>query len=104
MLLIGVVGQTEMAMFLADPGGARWKDKKFERKLKQRLGTSYTSYLEIITQLMKTAEQFKERLRLNSSGKVPFSCRTVFPFNSDANLLLRHNSMIRTPSKSTTNV
>jgi hypothetical protein len=72
MLLIGVVGQNEMAIFLADPGGAKWKEKSFERNLKKRLGTSYTSYLEIINQLMATTDRFKERLRLDSSGRVEF--------------------------------
>jgi hypothetical protein len=59
-----------MAIFLADPGGERWKDEHFDRKLKNRLGNSFTSYLETITQLMTISNLFKERLKLNSSGKV----------------------------------
>jgi len=102
MLLIGVVGQTEMAIILADPGGAQWKDKRFERNLKKRLGTSYTSYLEIINQLMKIADQLKERLKLDSYGKVKSSSRTVFWVNLVANLSSRLSSTIRTVLKNIT--
>jgi hypothetical protein len=102
MLLIGVVGQTEMAIFLADPGGTQWKDKRFERNLKKRLGTSYTSYLEIITQLLRIADQFKERLKLNSYGKVTSPSQTVFSISLSANLSSRLNLTIRTVSKNIT--
>jgi hypothetical protein len=77
MLLIGVVGQAEMAAFLADPKGARWKEAHFDRKLQKRLDTSYESYFETINQLMMTIERFKERLRLDSSGKVSYGLFAV---------------------------
>ena len=70
MLLIGVVEQKDMAVFLADPGGECWKEHKFDRKLQKRLGSSYASYLETINLLMVTAERFKERLKLDKTGKV----------------------------------
>lgn len=70
MLLIGVVSRKEMTKFLADPGGVRWKEAKFDKKLRQRLGTSYDSYMESITHLMMIADKFKERLKFNSAGKV----------------------------------
>jgi hypothetical protein len=70
MLLIGVIDQKEMAIFLANPSGARWKEKRFDRNLRTRLGGSYMSYVETINQLKVTADQFKERLRLDSAGKV----------------------------------
>jgi hypothetical protein len=70
MLLIGVVEQGEMALFLADPQGARWQDPKFNRKMKTRLGTSFDSYFETVQHLMATTERFKERLKLDPSGQV----------------------------------
>lgn len=70
MLLIGVVKQKDMAEFLVDPCGERWKEEIYDRKLKQRLGTTYESYIETITQLYSTANAFKQRLKLDASGKV----------------------------------
>lgn len=69
-LLIGVVEQKDMAVFLAEPGGARWKDEKFDRKLKKRLGASYVSYLEVVEHLKSITESFMGRLKLNSAGQV----------------------------------
>jgi hypothetical protein len=69
MLLIGVVEHKNMAVFLADPGGERWRERKFDHKLQKRLGSSYASYLEIINLMMTTAEKFKERLKLNKAGQ-----------------------------------
>lgn len=70
MLLIGVVPPEEMVVFLADPKGSRWKDPRFDRKLRKRLDTSYEAYLETIGQLIATTNRFSERLRLDPSGKV----------------------------------
>ncbi|KAJ4369654.1 hypothetical protein N0V83_005416 [Neocucurbitaria cava] len=78
MLLIGVVSRKEMTEFLADPGGVRWKEAKFDKKLRQRLDTSYDSYMESITHLMRMANKFKERLKLNSAGKPQFSDQSAF--------------------------
>lgn len=70
MLLVGVVSQKDMTEFLADPGGPRWKEAKFDRKLRSRLGASYDSYMKSIEHLVIIAERFKERLKLDSNGKV----------------------------------
>jgi hypothetical protein len=70
MLLVGVVPPEEMVVFLADPKGLRWKDPKFDRKLRKRLDTSYETYLETISQLIATTNRFSDRLRLDPSGKV----------------------------------
>jgi hypothetical protein len=70
MLLIGVVEQGEMALFLADPQGARWRDPKFDRTMKKRLGTSFDSYFETVKQMEATTERLKERLKLDLSGQV----------------------------------
>ncbi|KAF2176892.1 hypothetical protein K469DRAFT_605562 [Zopfia rhizophila CBS 207.26] len=78
MLLIGVVKQKDMAEFLVDPCGVRWKEEKFDRKLKQRLGTTYESYIETITQLHSTAKAFKQRLNLDASGKPQFTEERAF--------------------------
>jgi hypothetical protein len=70
LLLVGVVKQRDMAAFLEDPRGDRWKEAEFDQGLKQRLGTSYDCYMETIDELRKTTEIFKQRLKLNSLGKV----------------------------------
>ncbi|KAH8690916.1 hypothetical protein BGW36DRAFT_364465 [Talaromyces proteolyticus] len=78
MLLIGVVKQKEMEEFLADPCGEHWKEKKFDLKLQQRLGTSYESYVDTITQLNSTTDVFKQRLKLDAFGKPQFTAETAF--------------------------
>lgn len=70
MLLIGVVKQKEMEDFLKYPYGDRWKDERFERKLKTRLGPTYESYTDTITQMRIVTDMFKQRLKLDLSGKV----------------------------------
>ena len=70
LLLVGIVTQKNMAGFLADPCGDRWKEEKFHLKLKQRLGTSYDSYMAAINELSRTADVFKDKLKLDASGKV----------------------------------
>jgi hypothetical protein len=70
MLLIGVVRQKDMSEFLTDPCGHRWKDENFERKLKERLGATYDSYIDTITSMNTTSEAFKQRLKLAPDGKV----------------------------------
>ena len=70
-LLIGIVPSRDMAHFLASPcGDDRWKEKKFEKKLMERLGRSYESYMITITQMNRTVATFWEKLKLDSSGKV----------------------------------
>lgn len=70
MLLTGVVRKQDMAEFLACPCGEKWKEVKFEKKLKERLGSTYESYMDTIGQMNDTAENFKQRLKLGASGKV----------------------------------
>ena len=69
-LLLGVVDAKNVEEFLANPGGELWKTSSFKRKLKKRLGTSYDPYFSTILKLRTTAETFKERLKLGSSGQV----------------------------------
>ncbi|KAF1844870.1 uncharacterized protein K460DRAFT_376448 [Cucurbitaria berberidis CBS 394.84] len=78
MLLVGVVSQKDMTEFLADPGGGRWTEAKFDRKLRSRLGASYDSYMESITHMIMTADKFKEKLKLDGAGKPQFSEQTSF--------------------------
>jgi hypothetical protein len=70
ILLHGVVQQKEIAIFLANPGGDRWKDPDFDLRLRKRLGSSYGSYLESINHLVNITERYKVKLKLSSSGKV----------------------------------
>jgi hypothetical protein len=72
LLLIGTVKPKDMAEFLSNPLGIRWKEEKFDRKLKQRLGTSYEPYMNTMNDLIETVEMFKRRLKLDPASKVSF--------------------------------
>jgi hypothetical protein len=78
ILLFGVVSQKDMAEFLKDPGGNRWKEQKFDQDLQRRLGASYGTYMETVQQMIKTADKFKEKLKLDQSGKPQFNQLTSF--------------------------
>lgn len=70
LLLVGIVRPKDMDDFLANPSGDRWRDEKFDTKLKQRLGHSYDSYMTTMEDLNKISSVFKQRLKLNVAGKV----------------------------------
>lgn len=70
LLLVGIVKPKDMADFLANPRGNRWKDKNFDEKLKLRLGTTYDAYMATIDELNKTTDSFKQRLKLDAAGRV----------------------------------
>ncbi|KAF1961193.1 hypothetical protein CC80DRAFT_232468 [Byssothecium circinans] len=78
LLLDGTVKPKDMAEFLSDPRGSRWKDEKFDRKLKQRLGASYEPYMETMDDLKQTVEKFKQRLKLDPTGKPCFTDEYAF--------------------------
>ncbi|UPX18480.1 uncharacterized protein EKO05_0008779 [Ascochyta rabiei] len=80
-LVLGVVDARDVAEFLADPGGELWAKVSFERKLRKRLGASYSPYLDTILRLRAAVEKFKERLRLGSSGQPQFSDENTFKEN-----------------------
>lgn len=69
-LLIGIVDAKNVAEFLANPGGDLWKATSFERKLERRLGTSHESYLSTIARIQRTAESFRQKLKLSDFGQV----------------------------------
>lgn len=69
-LLLGVVDAKDVMAFLADPGGKLWRTSSFERRLKQRLSTSYDPYLATVVRLQDAADAFKEKLKLDYAGQV----------------------------------
>ncbi|KAF9701009.1 hypothetical protein EKO04_000314 [Ascochyta lentis] len=80
-LVLGIVEAKNVTKFLADPGGELWMEVSFERKLKKRLGASYDSYLDTVLRLRIAVENFKERLKLDSSGEPQFSDENAFKEN-----------------------
>jgi uncharacterized protein YciU (UPF0263 family) len=70
-LLIGVVQEKNMEAFLNDPRGERWKEPKFEKKLKDRLGPAYDIYIGTINQMKEITDIFLSKLELDDSGKAP---------------------------------
>lgn len=69
-LLIGVVQEKNMEAFLNDPRGEKWKEPKFEKKLKDRLGPTYDSYIGTINEMKEITNTFLTKLELDESGKV----------------------------------
>jgi hypothetical protein len=70
MLLEGLVHAHKMTLLLKDPGGNLWKDPFIERKLKNRLQSSYVGYLQTVDDMELAVEEFKARLKLGPDGKV----------------------------------
>jgi hypothetical protein len=46
------------------------KDAKFDRRLQKRLGNSYDTYMAMIEELNRSAEAFRQKLKLDASWKV----------------------------------
>lgn len=70
MLLTGILSPKSIAEFLTNPADDRWKEEKFNRMLKQRLGSNYDVYMETTSRLYDTISELSQRLRLDTSGKV----------------------------------
>jgi hypothetical protein len=69
-LLEGIVPAQRMALLLDNPGGNLWKDQAIEKKLKNRLQSSYSGYLQTVNDMEDTVNEFKRRLKLGPDGKV----------------------------------
>ncbi|KAF2121309.1 hypothetical protein BDV96DRAFT_627668 [Lophiotrema nucula] len=78
LLLFGLVKPTTLKEMLNEPGGERWKDEDFERKLKERLGEGYEAYINTVNQMNETSNVFRQRLKLGVSGKPQFTEEKAF--------------------------
>ncbi|CAI6288377.1 unnamed protein product [Periconia digitata] len=78
ILLVGVVKNKDMPEFLSDPCGKRWKDDKFDQKLKQRLGASHDPFMRTLGDLVQTIEKFKQMLKLDPGGNPRFNDKNSF--------------------------
>jgi hypothetical protein len=72
-LLSGIVPDATLATLLDFPGGPGWQDPDIERKLHSRLRTSFTSYLNTVTDMNDIMEILKSKLELDPNGKVSFA-------------------------------
>jgi hypothetical protein len=70
IMFTGVLKHNELVEFFADPCAERWRDEKYNRMLKEHLGTNYEPYMEMITHILDTINAFMKRLKLDPSGKV----------------------------------
>jgi hypothetical protein len=52
----------EVATLIADPGGQRWADKAFKKRLECRLHESYQSYQNTITEMNEIVKELKKEL------------------------------------------
>lgn len=70
-LLSGIVhSDDELQLMLSDPGGALWKQSNHERRLRERLDRSYTSYLKTIQRLVEALQNMCSRLGVDTVGGV----------------------------------
>jgi hypothetical protein len=68
-LLSGIVPDATLAALLDFPGGPGWQDSEIERKLRSRLRTSFTSYLNTVTDMNDVMEILMSKLELDPNGK-----------------------------------
>jgi hypothetical protein len=73
-LLEGLVPASRMAALLKEPGGELWKDASIERRLRNRLQSSYSGYLQTVDDMELVMDEFKSRLKLSPDGKVRHGC------------------------------
>jgi len=70
-LLDGVVStDDELWELIADPGGHLWRKAEYERRLSERLGSSYDIYFRKVKAMLNDLEQLKHKLGLFASRKV----------------------------------
>lgn len=69
-ILSGCVTEKLLALMLEKPGGEAWKNEETARALQRRLQESFVVFIETITSMHRALEDFRERLKLGSDGKV----------------------------------
>jgi hypothetical protein len=69
-VLDGLISARQLEDLLNDPSSELWKDKRLNEKLEDRLGRSYSVYLETVVRMLDTIQQFNERLDIDEHGKV----------------------------------
>jgi hypothetical protein len=65
LLLIGIVGFGEASSLLQEPGSKKWRDAKFERKLKGLLGESYSAWHMSMDDINSAVEDIRTSLRIS---------------------------------------
>ena len=60
----------ELGPMLADPGGALWKQPKYDRRLRELLDRSYSSYLNTIQKLFEALQSMRSRLGVDTAESV----------------------------------
>ena len=79
-LLSGLVPASHVEELIEDPKNSKWKDGALEKKLQQRLGRSYASYLacvEDMDSVTKRLEEFLEIAPLQSSSHVSMNAKSI---------------------------
>lgn len=79
-LLVGIVdSKDEMSKLMEDPGGAAWRQPKYDARLRQRLDRSYGSYMQILEKMRDASLDLRSKLGLDASGKVSKRLRHLCP-------------------------
>jgi hypothetical protein len=76
-LLSGIVDGADFELLLSEPGGKSWRRTDILTSLQQRLGGSFNVYLEAVLDMKEVLDEFREKLELDSSGKVRKSNTTI---------------------------
>lgn len=67
----------ELEALIAEPGGARWKDRDLDKRLRGFLGSSYMDYKESVDDMVEAKKELEILLRLDSNGKVNISSQII---------------------------
>ena len=79
-LLCGsVMSDVELAILLEHPGGKIWQKEDLASDLRKRLQDSYPVYMESVRDMENLLESLKERMGLDSNGKVCIACSSSLP-------------------------
>lgn len=72
-LLENLTTPDELEALIAEPGGSSWKNHNLNKSLQMFLGSSYTSYIDSVEDLVKAKRELEIELGLDSNGKVNLS-------------------------------
>jgi hypothetical protein len=76
LVLDGLLDDRTIKNFLKDPEEINWDDPSLQKKLQERLASSYGIYLERVSGMLETLEEAKTRLGLNETGSVEWIDRS----------------------------
>lgn len=87
MLLDGMTDSKLFEQLLNSPGGDLWHDPTLERKLMDRLHTSYDTYMDRLRDMADVIGGFQDRLGIDNTGKVVWTNQSLMTRAKEAGKL-----------------